>query len=87
MTTGTLEQRLSTVEQSLSELRNTVLKITPVKKDWRQVAGKLRDTTLAREVDLRGREYREQWQLSGDEGCQNPNWHDGFENRLHCSRT
>ena len=60
MTTGTLEQRLSTVEHSLSELRNTVLNLTPIKKDWRQAAGKLRDTTLAREVDRLGREYREQ---------------------------
>jgi len=60
MTTGTLEQRLTTVEDSLSELRNTVLKLTPIKKDWRQAAGKLRDTPLAREVDRLGREYREQ---------------------------
>ncbi|WP_395750439.1 hypothetical protein [Prosthecobacter sp.] len=60
MTTGTFEQRLSSVEHSLSELQSTVLKLTPVKKDWRQAAGKLRDTSLAREVDRLGREYREQ---------------------------
>lgn len=60
MTTGTLEQRLSTVEHSLSELQNTVLKLTPIKKDWRHAAGKLRETPLAREVDRLGREYREQ---------------------------
>lgn len=53
-----LEQRLATVEKSLSELTTTVLKFTPVKKDWRKSVGKLRDTPLAREVDRLGRAYR-----------------------------
>lgn len=58
MNQAALEQRLSLVEQSLSDLRNTVLKLTPMKKDWRQAAGKLRDTAFAHEVDRLGREYR-----------------------------
>ncbi|HNW42808.1 MAG TPA: hypothetical protein PKN08_12975 [Opitutaceae bacterium] len=56
----TLEQRLATVEKSLRELTTTVLKLTPVKKDWRKSVGKLRDTPLAREVDRLGQEYRAQ---------------------------
>ncbi|MDP1586643.1 MAG: hypothetical protein Q8M07_02770 [Prosthecobacter sp.] len=60
MSQSTFEQRLVTVEQTVNELKATVLNLTPVKKDWRQAAGKLRDTAIAREVDRRGREYREQ---------------------------
>jgi len=60
MSAASLEQRVACVEQSLNDLRTAVLKLTPVKKDWRQAAGKLRDSSFAHEVDRRGQEYRTQ---------------------------
>jgi len=58
MSAASLEERVTSVEQSLDDLRHVVLNLTPVKKDWRQAAGKLRDSSFAREVDRRGQEYR-----------------------------
>ena len=47
-------------EKSVPELSAEVGKREPVKKDWRKMAGRLRDTEFAREADRLGREYREQ---------------------------
>ena len=56
----TIEQRLSSVEKTLASLASSVSKLTPVKKDWRNAAGKLRDTPFNREVDKLGEEFRQQ---------------------------
>ncbi|MBX7208121.1 MAG: hypothetical protein K1X78_07415 [Verrucomicrobiaceae bacterium] len=55
----TIEQRLTSVEQTLATLTST-LKPSPERKDWRRAAGRLRDTPFNREVDRRGREFRQQ---------------------------
>ena len=54
----TIETRLKTVEKSVAELTATLLRLTPVRKDWLAAAGKLRDTPLAREADRLGSKYR-----------------------------
>jgi len=52
--TSTVTERLSALEKKLAALSR---KLTQP-KDWRQVAGTLRDTRLAREADALGRQYR-----------------------------
>ena len=56
----TLEQRVASLEKSVAELSVTVSKPAPPKKDWRRMAGRLRDSEFAREVDRLGREFRDQ---------------------------
>ena len=51
-------------EKSVAELSAAILMREPVKKDWRKMAGRLRDTEFAREADRLGREYREQQNAS-----------------------
>ena len=55
---------IATPEKSAAELSAAILKREPVKKDWRKMAGRLRDTEFAREADRLGREYREQQNAS-----------------------
>jgi hypothetical protein len=54
----TLEQRIASLEKSVAKLATAVLRPTPLKKDWRRMAGSLRDTKFAREADRLGRRYR-----------------------------
>ena len=55
---------LAAPEQSAAEHSPEVAKREPVKKDWRKMVGRLRDTEFAREADRLGREYREQQNAS-----------------------
>ena len=59
---ATLEQRIDDLEKIVTDLRATVLRLTPVKKDWRSTVGKLRDDEISREADRLGMEYRQQQQ-------------------------
>ena len=52
--TSTVTKRLSALEKKFAALSRKLSQ----PKDWRQVAGTLRDTELAREADELGREYR-----------------------------
>ena len=51
-------------EKGVAELSAETPKPEPVKKDWRKMAGRLRDTEFGREADRLGREYREQQNAS-----------------------
>ena len=55
---------VAALEKSVAEVSPKVPKCEPVKKDWRKMAGRLRDTEFAREADRLGREYREQQNAS-----------------------
>ena len=59
-----LETQIDVPEKCAAELSVEVPKREPVKKDWRKMAGRLRDTEFAREADRLGREYREQQNAS-----------------------
>jgi len=59
---ATLEQRMESLEKTVAELRSTVLRLSPVKKDWRSTVGKLTDDEMSREADRLGMEYRQQQQ-------------------------
>ena len=56
----TVEQRLAELEKQFAELRATVLRLTPKKKDWRSTVGTLVDDEISREADRLGAEYRAQ---------------------------
>ena len=56
----TVEQRLAELEKQFAELRATVLKLTPKKKDWRSTVGTLVDDEISREADQLGADYRAQ---------------------------
>ena len=56
----TVEQRLAELEKQFAELRATVLRLTPKKKDWRSTVGALVDDEISREADRLGAEYRAQ---------------------------
>lgn len=58
--TQTVEQRLAELEKQCAELRATILKATPKKKDWRSTVGTLVDDEISREADRLGAEYRTQ---------------------------
>ncbi len=58
----TVEQRLAELEQQFVELRNQVLGIKPVKKDWRSTVGTMPDDDLTRSAYKLGEEWRKQEQ-------------------------
>jgi hypothetical protein len=60
--TATLEQRMERLEKTVAELRATVLRLSPVKRDWRSTVGKFADDETFDEAVKLGREYREQQQ-------------------------
>ena len=49
---------MTTLEKNLAKLSGAARK--PAKKDWRLMAGRLRDTEFAREADRLGREFRDE---------------------------
>jgi hypothetical protein len=55
---ATPEQRLNALEKAMEELRAKVLKLTPVKKDWRSTVGMFDDDETFEEAARLGREYR-----------------------------
>ena len=55
-----LDQRMAALEKEMADLRATVLKLHPVRKDWRSTFGTLPHDDMSREADRLGREYREQ---------------------------
>jgi hypothetical protein len=55
----TLERRVATLEKNLAKLATALGQPPPPAKDWRRMAGCLRDTETAREADRLGRKYRE----------------------------
>ncbi len=57
---ATLEQRLENLEKTVAELRAKVLRLSPVKKDWRSTVGMFADDETFDEAVRLGREYREQ---------------------------
>lgn len=50
----TVVERIDALEKAVADLNAKVNQ----SKDWRKAVGMLRDTTLAREADELGREYR-----------------------------
>nr|ACO70929.1 hypothetical protein [uncultured Verrucomicrobiota bacterium] len=59
---ATAEQRIDALEREVAELRATVLRLTPVKKDWQSTVGMFADDETFDEAVRLGREYREQQQ-------------------------
>lgn len=57
---ATLEERMELLEKTVADLRATVLRLSPVKKDWRSTVGTLTDDEMSREADRLGMEYRQQ---------------------------
>jgi hypothetical protein len=55
-----VEERVTDLEKQVADLKAKVLKLTPVKKDWRRTVGMLTDDELSREADRRGAEWRRQ---------------------------
>ena len=58
--TENLDERMVALEKELADLRATVLRLHPVRKDWRSTFGTLPHDDMSREADRLGREYREQ---------------------------
>jgi hypothetical protein len=55
---ATLQGRLDELEKEFVELRNRVIGIKPVKKDWRRTVGMMPDDELSREAQRLGAEWR-----------------------------
>ncbi|GDY21156.1 hypothetical protein LBMAG56_25020 [Verrucomicrobiota bacterium] len=56
---ATVDERLAELERQFAELRDRVLRLTPVKKDWQSTFGMMPDDELSREAERLGREWRE----------------------------
>lgn len=54
----TLDQRMAALEKEMADLRAAVLRLHPVKKDWRSTFGILPHDDMSREADRLGHEYR-----------------------------
>ena len=59
---ATLQGRLDELEKEFMELRNRVIGIKPVKKDWRRTVGMMPDDELSREAQRLGAEWRDELQ-------------------------
>ena len=57
-----VEQRLADLESQFITLRNQVLGIKPVKKDWRSTVGMMPDDEITRSAHMLGEEWRKQEQ-------------------------
>jgi hypothetical protein len=55
---ASLQQRLEALEKDFAEMRDRVLGIRPVKKDWRRTVGMMPDDELSREAQRLGAEWR-----------------------------
>ena len=53
-----LDQRMAALEKEMADLRATVLRLHPVRKDWHGTFGTLPHDDMSREADRLGREYR-----------------------------
>ena len=56
----TLEKRVEELEKKVAELSAEVLRLRPIKKDWRRTVGCMPDDEITREAERLGREYRKQ---------------------------
>jgi hypothetical protein len=56
----TVENRLESLEQSFEEFRAAVLRLTPLKNDWRSTVGMFKDDETLDQCVKLGREYREE---------------------------
>ena len=54
----TLERRVAALEKNLEKLSTALGQPPTIRKDWRRMAGRLRDTEFAREADQLGRKFR-----------------------------
>lgn len=57
---GTLEERMSDLEQQVAELARKMSEQNARKKDWRKTVGMLPLDEVSLEADRLGREWREQ---------------------------
>jgi hypothetical protein len=55
---NTIEQRIETLEKQFATLATVVGKTGGAKKDWLNMAGRLKKTKFAVEADRLGREFR-----------------------------
>lgn len=55
---ASLQQRFDELEKEFAALRDRVLGIKPVKKDWRRTVGMMPDDELSREAQRLGAEWR-----------------------------
>ncbi|HBJ87946.1 MAG TPA: hypothetical protein DDZ88_29625 [Verrucomicrobiales bacterium] len=55
---STLQGHLDELEKEFVELRNRVIGIKPVKKDWRRTVGMMPDDELSRKAQRLGAEWR-----------------------------
>ena len=58
MSDATLEQRVTALEEKVSELMEKVLS-PPVEKDWRSTIGMFAGDSVMKEIDEEGRRIRE----------------------------
>lgn len=54
-----VEQRLAELERQFGELRDHIIGLKPVKKDWLSTVGMLPDDEITRSAFRLGREWRE----------------------------
>lgn len=54
-----VEEQLDELRREVAELREKMLGLTPLKKDWMSTFGTLQDDELSRAAERLGREYRE----------------------------
>lgn len=57
---STIEQRIATLEMQVAALSTTTGKAAFPKKEWINMAGRLKKTKLAVEADRLGREFRDE---------------------------
>jgi hypothetical protein len=55
---ASLQQRFDELEKEFAAVRDRVLGIKPVKKDWRSTVGMMPDDELSREAQRLGAEWR-----------------------------
>lgn len=58
--TTVMEERLAELERQFAELRDQVLGLKTVKKDWRATVGMMPDDELSRDAQRLGAEWRRQ---------------------------